>query len=172
MDIENLQYPIGPFKAPQRYNQAVVDEAISILKLFPQQLRALVANLPNETLDMPYRPKGWTIRQVVHHLADSHHHSYSRFKWALTEDNPTIKAYQEKDWAELEDAKLTPIAWSLTHIEVIHQKIVQMLEGFGKEEWNRTFVHPQTSHVFTLKELACMYAWHSMHHYMHIKNAL
>jgi hypothetical protein len=172
MNIEHLQYPIGKFVAPTKYSEATLKEAITILEVLPLQLRELTGTLTDTQLDKKYRPEGWTIRQVVHHIADSHHHSYTRFKWALTEDNPEIKAYDEKTWADLEDAKNTPVAWSLTHIEVIHQKIVQMLQGFTKAEWNRTFVHPDTKHTFTLKELACMYAWHGMHHFMHIKNAL
>jgi len=172
MNIEKLKYPIGPFEVPKKYSEESLREVITILDVLPLQLRELTGNLKGEVLDTRYRPEGWTLRQVVHHIADSHQHAFIRFKWALTEDNPTIKAYDEKAWAALNDAKNTPIAWSLTHIEVIHQKLVQLLNGLTEAQWNRTLVHPQTQHTFTLKELASMYAWHGMHHYMHIKNAL
>jgi len=172
MDLEKLKYPIGLFEAPTDYTKESLQESITILDVLPLQLRELTGNLKDEVLDTRYRPEGWTIRQVVHHIADSHHNAYTRFKWALTEDTPTIKPYDEKAWAELDDAKHTPVAWSLTHIEVVHQKLVQLLNGLTEDQWERKLVHPTTEHVFTLKELASMYAWHSMHHYMHIKNAL
>ncbi|MCH2488505.1 MAG: putative metal-dependent hydrolase [Flavobacteriales bacterium] len=170
MDIEHLQYPIGKFEMPETVSEAQLKEAITILEIFPEKLKELMRTYDQNKLDSPYRPGGWTVRQVVHHIADSHHHSYNRFKWAITEDNPLIKAYDEKRWAETEDCRTSPIAWSLTHIEVVHQKLVQFLRTLSATDWDRTYRHPESKKTFTLKQSALLYAWHSMHHYSHIAN--
>ncbi|QIE58935.1 putative metal-dependent hydrolase [Rasiella rasia] len=172
MDIKKLQYPIGPLKLPAKISKNDLDEAISILEIFPEQLRLLVAHLPEATLKQPYRPEGWTIGQLVHHIADSHHHSYIRFKWALTEENPTIKAYHQEGWASLGDYDTLPIAWSLSHIDAVHHKLAYVLKMLTPDQWERTFQHPDKKEPTSLKENALMYAWHSMHHFAHIKNAL
>ena len=172
MNIKQLQYPIGPFKMPKEITDAHLQEAIEILEIFPEQMKLLVAHLPKTTLAQPYRPEGWTIGQLVHHIADSHHHSYIRFKWALTEDNPKIKAYEQDDWAALGDYSTMPIAWSLTHIEAVHYKLTYVLKSLSKEQWERTFQHPDKETPTSLKENVLIYAWHSMHHFAHIKNAL
>ena len=113
--LEKLRYPIGNFKKPDTITDEKLEEWIVILEELPQKISSLVSDLSEEELNMPYRPDGWTIRQVVHHVADSHHNSYTRFKWALTEDTPTIKAYHEDRWAELFDTKTAPIAPSLSY---------------------------------------------------------
>jgi hypothetical protein len=172
MNIAQLQYPIGPFEVPSEISEEKILEAITILEVFPLQLRELTTTLTDAVLDTPYRPDGWTIRQVVHHISDSHHHSYSRFKWALTEDNPLIKVYDEKAWAALIDSKTAPVAWSLTHIEVVHQKLVHLLRLLTEEQWDKTFRHPVSGEQTSMKLNTLRYAWHSMHHFMHIKNAL
>ena len=172
MNLEQLQYPIGRFEVPSEISEEKILEAITILEVFPLQLRELTATLDDATLDTHYRPGGWTIRQTVHHISDSHHHSYSRFKWALTEDNPLIKVYDEKAWAELIDSKTAPVAWSLTHIEVVHQKLVHLLRMLTDEQWNKTFRHPISGEETSMNLNTLRYAWHSMHHFMHIKNAL
>lgn len=172
MDLELLRYPIGKFEAPETVSDTQLTEALTILEIFPNQLRDLVANLDDATLDTPYRPEGWTIRQLVHHISDSHHNSYLRFKWALTEDNPVIKVYNEKAWAALDDSVKAPIAWSLNHLEVVHQKLVYLLKMLNEDQWEKTFQHPESGDTTNLKKNAMRYAWHSMHHYSHIKNAL
>ncbi|WP_432410797.1 YfiT family bacillithiol transferase [Rasiella sp. SM2506] len=172
MNTEALKYPIGKFEMPETISEKDLQEAITILELFPEQLRLLTAHLPEKTLQQPYRAEGWTIKQLIHHIADSHHHSYIRFKWALTEDNPTIKAYNEKTWAALEDSDTMSISWSLMHLEAIHYKMTYLLKSFTKEQWERTFQHPDKEMLTTLKENALIYAWHSRHHFAHIKNAL
>ena len=172
MDIELLKYPIGTFKTPSDISEKDLQEAITILEILPEKLRMLVSQLPEAKLQQPYRPEGWSIKQLVHHIADSHHHSYNRFKWALTEDNPVIKAYNEKDWAALGDYNTMPVAWSLMHLEAVHFKLTYLLKSLSNEQWNRTFQHPDKDTPTSLKENALLYAWHSMHHYAHLKNAL
>ena len=129
----------------------------------------MVANITEKELETPYRPDGWTVRQVIHHIADSHHHSYTRFKWALTEDKPLIKAYEEKDWAELNDVKHAPIALSLLHIRAIHAKLVNLLKSMNETDFKRSFIHPETGKERTLDVNLALYAWHSNHHFAHIE---
>jgi len=169
-NIERLQYPVGKFITPETISNDKLQEWITILEMFPAQLRDMVSEMSNTQLDTPYRPEGWTVRQVVHHVADSHHHSYIRFKWALTEDNPTIKPYLQDKWAAQPDLVGMPVEWSLRHIEAIHYKLVRMLKAITDEDLNRTFVHPDGNAVSSLRENVGRYAWHSMHHFMHIAN--
>ena len=145
---------------------------IDILEKFPLKLEGLVKHLSDKQLDTQYRPNGWTIRQVVHHLSDSHHHSYTRFKWALTEEKPIIKAYYEELWADLSDSKTAPITMSLNHLKAIHFKLVYLLKSLSEEELTRTFIHPETNKEVVLKENIGIYAWHCNHHYAHIENVL
>lgn len=172
MDLEQLRYPIGKFVTPKSVTDDQLDDAINILEIFPAQLKELVGNLGPETLDTPYRPEGWTIREVIHHLSDSHHNSYIRFKWALSEDNPVIKAYDEKAWSEIGDYQISPVSWSIKHLQIVHHKLVYLLRMLSESQWERTFRHPETEEESSLKVNALRYAWHSMHHYTHIKNAL
>ncbi len=171
-ELESLKYPIGKFNFPTNITNQEIENWISVLEQFPDRLEALVINLSEEQLNTPYRPDGWNIRQVVHHLADSHHHCYSRLKWTLTEDAPLIKAYFEDRWAELIDYKVAPIELSLTYLKALHAKIVYLLIRLKEEDLNRYFVHPETNSNFTLKCTIGNYAWHSNHHYAHIKNLL
>ncbi len=172
MNIETQKYPIGKFNAPAEISEENLQEAIEIIRLFPEQLKLLVHNLNDEELGKTYREDSWTIRQLVHHISDSHNHAYMRFRWALTEENPTIKAYDEKAWSEMYDNKTAPIAWSITHIEAIHHKLVNIVKMMTEKDWERTYIHNITKEEKQLKTIALMYAWHSMHHFSHIKNAL
>lgn len=171
-DLEKLRYPIGTFQSPHSITKKHIDDWIYVLEHFPEKLSKLVAHLCDDQLDTPYRPKGWTIRQVVHHLADSHHHSYIRFKWALTEDKPVIKFYYEQDWAELSDSKFGPIDLSLQHVKAVHAKLVYLLKNLSEEDLNRSFIHPEYNEEVILKRNIGIYAWHSNHHYAHIENLL
>jgi hypothetical protein len=171
-DLEQLRYPIGKANIPTTITSNQVKEWIQFLEKFPKKLTELVVNLKDEQLDTPYRPEGWTIRQVVHHLADSHHHSYSRFKWALTEETPLIKVYYEERWAELHDSKSAPILLSLNALTSTHAKLVYLLKGLSNEELQTIFIHPEGNEEISLKVNIGVYAWHSQHHYAHIENLM
>lgn len=170
--MEHLKYPIGKFTAPKIVTEEQKKEWIAVLEHFPTRLENLVKDLSQEQLDTPYREGGWTVRQVVHHCSDSHHNSYIRFKWALTENNPVIKAYEEKNWAELFDTKSAPIEQSITHLKAVHAKLVYLLKGLTDEQLERCFIHPADSSKVVLKNNIGIYAWHSNHHYAHIENLL
>jgi hypothetical protein len=140
---------------------------ISVIEAAPANLRRAVAGLTREQLETPYRPGGWTVSQVVHHVPESHMNAYIRFKLALTEDNPVIKPYMEDRWAELEDNRTTPIEVSLTLLEKLHQRWVNLLHSITNDQWSRTFQHPELG-TMTLETTLAMYAWHSRHHVAHI----
>ncbi len=171
-ELEQLKYPIGQFECPNNISSQHIESWISILEHFPNRLENLVKDLTDIQLDTTYRPGGWSIRQVVHHLSDSHHHSYTRFKWALTEDKPIIKAYYEDRWAELIDSKVAPIKMSLNHLKAIHFKLVYILKKLSQEDLQKCFVHPETNNEVKLNFNVGNYAWHSNHHYTHIENLL
>lgn len=145
---------------------------ISVLQDFPTKLKNLTGSLNNEQIDTAYREGGWTVRQVVHHLADSHMNSYIRFKWALTEQEPVIKAYFEKRWAELPDSFNAPIELSVNALKGLHTKWVYLLKSLSEDDLNRSFVHPETKQKISIKENIGIYAWHSEHHYAHIENLM
>lgn len=171
-ELEKLKYPIGKFECPSIISEKHIKSWISILEDFPNRLENLVKGLSDDQLNTIYRQEGWTIRQVVHHLADSHHHSYSRFKWALTEDKPVIKGYYEDRWAELIDSKLAPIHMSLLHLSAVHYKLVYLLKTLNSTDLNKFFIHPETNKKVLLSYNIGNYAWHSNHHYAHIENLM
>ncbi|TNJ44584.1 putative metal-dependent hydrolase [Tamlana fucoidanivorans] len=171
-ELNKLRFPIGQFECPQVITKQHIEDWISILEQFPNRLETLVNKLTSEQLDTVYRPGGWTIRQVIHHLSDSHHHSYTRFKWALTEDKPLIKAYYEERWAELEDSKTAPIEMSLSHLKAIHYKLVYLLKSLSESDLEKSFIHPETNSEVVLSYNIGNYAWHSNHHYAHIETAM
>ncbi|WP_394749888.1 YfiT family bacillithiol transferase [Spongiimicrobium salis] len=170
--LEQLRYPIGKFESPETITDNQIKEWIAILEELPQKVRDVVSHLSEDQLETPYRPEGWTIRQLVHHIADSHHHSYIRFKWALTEDKPVIKPYEEKGWSNLFDARTAPIQLSLDHLKVVHAKLVYFLKGLSAEELKNEFIHPEGNTVVSLAENIGKYAWHGSHHYAHIEGVL
>lgn len=171
-ELQKLKYPIGQFDCPINITPLHIESWISILEHFPNRLENLVKNLTNDQLDTVYRPDGWTLRQVIHHLSDSHHHSYSRFKWTLTEDKPVIKAYFEDRWAELFDSKTAPTEMSLLHLRAVHAKLVYLLKGLSEVNLNKCFIHPETQVEVVLKKNIGIYAWHGNHHYSHIENLM
>jgi uncharacterized damage-inducible protein DinB len=165
--MEDLRFPVGKFHydgSPSPQQKQVFLEEIAQT---PSKLRDAVAGLADAQLDTPYRPGGWTVRQVVHHVPDSHLNSYTRFKLALTEDEPTIKTYAEDRWAELADSKATPIEVSLTLLDSLHDRWVRLLRALSPEEWKRTFRHPELGPM-TLEKTLALYAWHGRHHVAHI----
>lgn len=171
-ELEQLKYPIGQFDCPNEITRTHINNWIDGLEQFPQKLKTLVTTLTDEQLDTPYRPDGWTVRQVVHHVSDSHNHSYIRFKWALTEDKPVIKYYLEQFWAELPDAKFAPIKMSLDHLSAVHFKLVYLLKSLNEDDLSKSFIHPEYNEEVMLKMNIGIYAWHSNHHYAHIENLL
>lgn len=171
-ELQKLKYPIGKFNCPTNISKQQIESWIFILEHFPTRLENLVNDLTEAQLNTVYRPGGWTIRQVVHHLSDSHHHSYTRFKWTLTEGKPIIKAYYEARWAELFDTKNAPIAMSLLHLKAVHNKLVYLLKGLSDSDLNKSFIHPETNSEVSLKKNIGVYAWHSNHHYAHIENVI
>ncbi|MCG3165062.1 MAG: putative metal-dependent hydrolase YfiT [Bacteroidia bacterium] len=168
MDLEQLKYPIGKFKMPADFTSGSINTFISDIENFPSLLRKEVEALNNEQLDTPYRPEGWTIRQVVNHCADSHMNSLIRFKLALTEENPTIKPYFEERWAELADSKTMPVAAALTMLDGLHTRWVVLLKAMTSADFEKTFVHPQSGRIFSLKQTLALYSWHCQHHLAHI----
>lgn len=167
--IDPLQYPVGKFIVPETYSPEDMKEWINIIRELPAKVREATAGLTDEQLDTLYRPGGWSIRQVVHHIPDSHMNAFVRFKWAMTEDSPTIKPYKQTEWSQLADYSL-PIEPSLLILEGIHTRLVALFESFTDADWNRHFIHPETGGEITLKRNLAMYAWHSRHHLAHITN--
>ncbi|CAL2103186.1 putative metal-dependent hydrolase [Tenacibaculum sp. 190130A14a] len=169
--MDELKYPIGKPDIPNIITSVHLNQWIDVLKNFPSRLSNLVTNLSEEQLNTPYRKDGWTIRQVIHHCADSHHNSYTRFKWTLTEDQPVIKAYYEDRWAELTDY-MAPIHLSIDHLKSLHAKWVYLLKNLSDTQLNQFFIHPEGNEKVSLKENIGIYAWHCNHHYAHIENLL
>ena len=165
-DIDTLRYPVGRFKAPSSNDPASRAQFIQTLRELPARLRSAIAGLNDAQLDTPYREGGWTVRLVVHHVADRHMNSYIRLKLALTEDNPTIKPYDEAAWAQLADSRL-PIAPSLGLIESLHARWVGLLDGMSEADFEKTFNHPERGKQ-NLGTTVALYAWHSLHHTAHI----
>ena len=161
------RYPIGEYE-PLPFSEELKLKWLGIIKELPYQLEDAIRNLDEVQINTPYRDGGWTVKQLVHHVADSHMNAYIRFKLGLTEDNPVIKPYEEKKWAEMNDTKNLPINISLTLLHALHLRWTEILTGMRENEWNRTLEHPQYKKTMTLWYLLGMYAWHSLHHTAHI----
>ena len=167
MDTPDLRYPVGKFKFPETVSPDERAKFVGEIAETPFRLREVVKGLGETELDTPYRPGGWTVRQVVHHVPDSHLNSYIRFRWALTEEEPTIKAYHEDRWAELPDARTAPVEVSLKLLESLHSRWVGLLRSLTEPDWKRTFRHPDLG-LLRLEQNAALYAWHGRHHVAHI----
>jgi uncharacterized damage-inducible protein DinB len=165
----DLRYPVGRFQPPTEVTGASRAALIQEIEEFPGLLEETVAGLNDEQLDTPYRPGGWTVRQVVHHLADSHLNSYQRYRLALTEDAPLISAYKEAAWAELPDAKKLPVDISLALIASLHARWVFLVRSLTDEQFARTFKHPERGEA-RLDNTLALYAWHGRHHAAHIRS--
>jgi uncharacterized damage-inducible protein DinB len=161
------RYPIGKFKPVSEYNTLEIADFISRIEALPGKLSNAVNDLNDSQLDTPYREGGWTIRQVIHHVADSHMNAFIRIKWTLTEDSPVIKAYDEKGWAETPETNL-PIAISINLLHALHVKFVALAKRIPQKDLSRYFIHPDTKKEISLAQLLGMYAWHGDHHFAHV----
>lgn len=171
--LEQWRYPIGHFAPQSEYSSASIHNAIAYLQTFPAVLGECVLDCTPEDHQRPYRPGGWTIRQLVHHIADSHMHAYLRCKFAYLEQHPVVKNYQEKDWAQRSpEVAITPIAASLHIIEGVHARWVDFFKQLSPKEFKRTYQHPEREAPYSLAEVSCFYAWHAEHHLAHIENYL
>ena len=165
--MSDPRYPIGKFIYDGPPAEQQRNEFINHIEQTPARLRAAVQGLSPQQIETPYREGGWTVRQVVHHVPESHMNAYIRFKLALTEDEPTIKPYMEDRWAQLPDCQSTPLDVSLKLLESVHDRLVRVLRLMKAEEWKRTFKHPELG-VMTLEKNLALYSWHGRHHVAHI----
>lgn len=170
--IEQLRFPVGEFTPTPNPSKALIESWIQIIADFPNNVRQEVTGLNDEQLATPYRPGGWTVRQVVHHCADSHLNAFTRFKLALTEDGPNIKPYNEAAWAELVDTKQTDISFSISILDGLHARWAILLRHLSDEDLKRQFFHPEHGTAFSLLLTIDNYQWHCRHHLAHIRQAL
>ena len=166
--MTDLQYPIGKFSLEGEVTPERRTGWIAEIAEVPARMRAAVHGLSDSQFDTPYRPGGWTVRQLVHHVPDSHLNAYVRFKLALTEDNPTIKPYAEDQWARLPDTAGTLVGVSLVMLEALHRRWVVLLRAMSEDQWARTYFHPDQQRALRLDGILAMYAWHGKHHLAHI----
>lgn len=164
---EDPRYPIGKYD-PQPFSEDQRKEWLIDIQLLPQQIESAILNLDENQLETPYREEGWTVKELVHHVADSHMNAYTRFKLGLTEDKPLVKAYDEKAWARMADTKSIPVNVSITLLHALHLRWHVILQNISQDEWNRVVIHSEHKKEMTLWYLLGMYAWHSRHHVAHI----
>jgi hypothetical protein len=170
MSEPTRQYPVGKFHAPESISAEDRARLIDSIASAPARMRDAANGISAQELDTPYREGGWTARQVIHHVPESHMNAYIRFKLALTENNPVIKPYDEAEWAKLRDVAYAPIEASLVLLEALHQRWVVLMRGLEEQEWKRTFVHPEFGNSRTLEHTLALYAWHGDHHVAHVKS--
>jgi hypothetical protein len=171
-DLETLRYPIGRFtRNTSPLDRAARNAHLDTIAQLPGTLGSLLAGKADRQLDTPYRPGGWTVRQVVHHVPDSHMNAYIRMKFAVTEDAPAIKAYEESRWAELPEAKGGPVDMSVALLDALHRRWLAFLRALPPAEFNKVYVHPELGRV-SLDEAIALYAWHSRHHTAHVRLGL
>ena len=164
---DDLRYPRGKYLS-QVFSHKQKEEWLLDIKFLPSELELAVQNLDAYQLETPYRDGGWTVQQLVHHVADSHMNAYMRFKLGLTEDDPTIKTYDQDSWVLLNDVKATPVNVSITLLHALHQRWLAMIEGLSESQWERSIFHPEHKKLISLWELLGIYAWHGKHHVAHI----
>ncbi|MBK8956399.1 MAG: putative metal-dependent hydrolase [Saprospiraceae bacterium] len=172
MDLEHLKYPVGRWQKPQEYPLVQIQGWINELKALPGQIESALDGRGDEIYTYRYRPGGWTLRQLIHHVADSHMNAYVRHKLAFTENQPRICAYLEQEWAKLEDVEMINPKISVVLLGALHTRWTVFLESIQNEQWDFQFLHPEHNRLISLKESVSMYAWHSRHHLAHIKIAL
>lgn len=168
MQIEtDPRYPIGKYET-QPFSEKLKEQWLADIQFLPNAIENAVHNLDEQQLQTPYREGGWTVHQLVHHVADSHMNGYIRFKLGFTESNPTIKPYEEKEWAQLADVKNLSINISITLLYAVHERWHEFLKFFTAKDWEKTLFHPEHQKEFTLWHFLGLYAWHSRHHVAHI----
>lgn len=172
MDLEKLKFPIGESVTTNNPTNNDIKQWIKDIENFPDTLETLLKGASTKQLNYKYRPNGWTVKQVVHHCADSHLNSIVRFKLALTENLPTIKPYFEDKWAELPDSLMDDVSFSVSILKGLHKKWAVLLKNLDNEQLKREFYHPEHKRNFTMLEIVEFYAWHSNHHLAHIENGL
>ncbi|MCZ4243158.1 YfiT family bacillithiol transferase [Pedobacter punctiformis] len=172
MDLEKLKYPIGQFLMPEIFDERQTEIWISEIEALPSQIKQATENLSEVQLNQTYRPDGWTLKQVVHHIPDSHLNAYIRFKQAITEDVPVIRPYYEERWAETEEAKNGDIKISIELLTVLHQRWVAFLKTLKQEDYQRKYIHPAIGKELSLANMLGTYAWHGKHHLAHITNTI
>ena len=165
--VQDLRFPVGKFQRPAELDAQSRAKAIENVAACPARMREAVRGLTPEQIDTPYRPDGWTVRQVVHHVPDSHLNAYIRFKLALTEDTPTIKPYNETKWAELPDVLAVPIETSLALLDAVHERWLAILQAMKPADFGRQLVHPESGQQ-SLDQMLALYAWHGRHHVAHV----
>ncbi|MDA1144694.1 MAG: putative metal-dependent hydrolase [Bacteroidetes bacterium] len=170
-NFDPIVFPIGEYTPAGQFNRLQINKWIAEVNQLPTLLTKLSRELNESFLDSSLRSSAWTIRQLIHHIADSHHHAYTRFKWTLTENEPMIKAYDEKAWSKLSDAT-APIKLSLDHLSAVHRKWVFLLEKMNENDFSKRFQHPETKSFHFLYDYLGVYAWHGNHHLAQIKEAL
>ncbi|HOZ52942.1 MAG TPA: putative metal-dependent hydrolase [Chitinophagaceae bacterium] len=171
MSVDPQRYPIGECKYPELYTPELLKQYKLAIETFPMRLEHIVQHLDIDQLNKRYREGGWTVNQVIHHCADSHMNCVMRIKFALTEQSPEIKPYDEAAWAETADYDL-PFNNSITLLFAVHRKIMKLIDSLNDEQLNRTYYHNQYKRTFSIKDVICLYAWHGNHHLAHIQNAI
>ena len=166
-DIDSLKYPIGDLKFPDKITADDIKKYEAEIRNLPQELTNAVAGLTDEQLDTPYREGGWTVRRLIHHIADSHLNGYIRVKLGLTEDNPLIKTYEQNDWVELPDTYNTPVSVSINLLEALHERWANLISELTPDQLARKLQHPENSYG-KIEQVICVYAWHGKHHTAHI----
>ncbi len=168
MNDQTLQYPIGKFSPQEAYSKLELEECIRRIETLPSRVDSIIKNFSGKQLESFYREGGWSARQVLHHISDSHMNAYIRFKWALTEDTPVIKAYNEKLWAETPETKMDPLL-SVNLLKALHVKWVALMKLLTTEDLKKEYIHPETQKHIRLDRLVAMYAWHGDHHLAHLE---
>ena len=169
---DSLKFPVGHHICPDSFSAKDRENWMKTIHELPTKLIKITKDLTNQQLAYTYRPEGWSVQKVVHHLADSHMNSFIRFKLSLTEDTPTIKPYNEAMWAEMDDYDQVPIEFSLSILHGVHARWSSLLGSMKDEQFQRSFHHPESGNNMSLNEATSMYAWHCEHHFAHIENAL
>lgn len=170
--MEELRFPVGKFKFPTEYSEATISNDIHFINEVPAKLKQIISGLTASDFELPYRPDGWNVRQVIHHLSDSHMNAFIRFKLALTEENPAIKPYDEDAFVKLADSDFAHIPAALEILTGVHQKWSVLLRGMKISDFEKTYFHPESKREWKLKDVLALYVWHSKHHMAHIEQAL